>query len=266
MSTKKNAYTQIIEKVFFTHYREGIVEFTFTREELLEAARSHNIKLPKNIGDLIYFFRYRNELPDSIRTKAPKGLQWIIRPAGQAKYAFAAVLQPFIVPNENLAITKIPNATPGVIAMYALSDEQALLAILRYNRLIDIFTGVTCYSLQNHLRTFVKELGQIETDEIYVGLDKKGIHFVFPVQAKGGKDKISIVQIEQDYAMCKQKFSSLICRPIAAQFIDENLIALFELEQGDRGLCIYSEKHYLLVAPSDLSSEELAKYANRTSH
>jgi len=39
--------------------------------------------------------------------------------------------------------------------MYALGDEQALLAKLRYNRLLDIFTGVVCYSLQNHLRTNV---------------------------------------------------------------------------------------------------------------
>ncbi len=29
------------------------------------------------------------------------------------------------------------------IEMYALSDEQALLAKLRYNRLLDVFTGVT---------------------------------------------------------------------------------------------------------------------------
>ena len=45
-----------------------------------------------------------------------------------------------------------PDSTPGVIS-YALSDEQSLLATVRYNRLIDVFTGLTCYSLQNHLRT-----------------------------------------------------------------------------------------------------------------
>jgi hypothetical protein len=75
-----------------------------------------------------------------------------------------------------MAETKVPDSTPGVIAMYALSDEQALLAKLRYNRLIDIFTGVACYSLQSHLRTSVRTLGQVETDEIYIGLDKRGAH------------------------------------------------------------------------------------------
>ena len=101
-----------------------------------------------------------------------------------------------------MATTKIPDATPGIVAKYALGDEQALLARVRYNRLIDIFTGVVCYSLQNHLRTFVAGVGQIETDELYVGVDKKGAHFIFPIQAKGGSDQLNIVQIEQDFEVC----------------------------------------------------------------
>lgn len=98
-----------------------------------------------------------------------------------------------IIPAEGLVITKIPEATPGVIAKYALDDEQALLAKLRYNRLIDIFTGITCYSLQNHLRTTVSNLGQVETDEVYIGIDSRGAHYVLPVQAKGGRDKLGLV-------------------------------------------------------------------------
>jgi len=156
--------------------------------------------------------------------------------------------------------TKVPDATPGVIEMYALSDEQALLAKLRYNRLVDIFTGVTCYSLQSHLRTTVPGVGQVETDEVYVGVDRKGVHFVFPVQAKGGNDRLSTVQIEQDLAMCAHKFAGLICRPIAAQFMPGKLIALFELALSDGGIAVACEKHYRLVAPEALSPEELRRY------
>ena len=86
--------------------------------------------------------------------------------------------------------TKIPDATPGIIIKYTQGDEQALLAKIRYNRLIDIFTGVTCYSLQNHLRTTVTGIGQIETDELYIGVDRRGAQYIFPVQAKGGKDQL----------------------------------------------------------------------------
>lgn len=147
--------------------------------------------------------------------------------------------------------------------MYSFDDEQALLAKLRYNRLIDIFTGVTCYSLQNHLRTSLSEMGQIETDEIYVGVDQRGAHHVFPVQAKGGNDKLSIVQIEQDFALCKKKFPSLISRPIGAQFIEANLIALFGFEEGENGITRSMEKHYRLVPPDQITPDDLKLYQER---
>lgn len=147
--------------------------------------------------------------------------------------------------------------------MYALSDEQALLAKLRYNRLIDIFTGVACYSLQSHLRTSVPGMGQVETDEIYIGIDRRGAHYVFPVQAKGGSDTLSVVQIEQDFALCQAKFPSLICLPVAAQFMRKDLIALFLFEEGAEGVAIAGEKHYRLVPPDELTRADLEQYRSR---
>ncbi|MGH7453134.1 MAG: endonuclease, partial [bacterium] len=141
---------------------------------------------------------------------------------------------------------------------------QALLAKLRYNRLVDIFTGVTCYSLQSHLRTTVPKMGQVETDEIYIGLDRRGAHYVFPVQAKGGKDKLGIVQIEQDFAICETKFPALICRPIAAQFMTEEIITLFEFEETENGIIIASEKHYRLVPPEEMTTDDLDTYRKRS--
>ena len=163
-----------------------------------------------------------------------------------------------------LAETKIPDATPGVIIKYSLNDEQALLAKVRYNRLIDIFTSLTCYSLQNHLRTTVPHIGQVETDEIYIGIDKRGVHFVLPVQAKGESERLGIVQIEQDFAVGATKFPNLICRPIAAQFMADDLIALFEFEQTEDGVRISAEKHYKLVRPEELTPEELETYKIRS--
>ncbi len=32
-----------------------------------------------------------------------------------------------------------------------------------------------------HLRTIVKGVGQIEIDDLYIGLDKYGCHYVIPV-------------------------------------------------------------------------------------
>jgi hypothetical protein len=213
--------------------------------------------------DLIYSFRYRAELPEGIQRRAGTGETWIIRGTGSAKYEFALITEVQLTPNPNLADTKVPDATPGVVVKYALSDEQALLARVRYNRLIDIFLGVTCYSLQNHLRTTVTSIGQVETDELYVGIDKKGIHYVIPVQAKGGKDRLSVIQIEQDLAICKAKFPLLVSRPVGAQFMPDDVIALFEFEDHQNGIAISSERHYRLVAPDDVTEKDLRAYRDR---
>lgn len=260
---KANAYTQIIEYIFFKRYHKGDTEVPFKRADIIESAKKLKLKLPKNIGDVVYTFRYRASLPDSIKARAPKDTEWIIRPAGQAKYKFVTAKFSSISPSTFLTETKIPNSTPGIIESYALSDEQALLAKIRYNRLVDIFTGITCYSLQSHLRTTVLGLGQVETDEIYVGLDKKGIHYVIPIQAKGSQDRLGIVQIEQDIALCESKFPGLVAKPIGAQFVSDELIAMFELEMTDTGISVVSEKHYRLVDPSELSPEDLQSYRSR---
>jgi len=258
-----NRYARIIEKIFAAHYSADATSFVFERDEITHAAAELEIKLPKNLGDVLYSFRYCVTLPETIRATAPEGKEWVIRPAGSGRYRFEITKISHIRPSPMLAETKIPDATPGVITRYALSDEQALLAKLRYNRLIDIFTGVTCYSLQNHLRTSVPDLGQVETDEVYIGIDRRGAHFVFPVQAKGGTDTISVVQIEQDFALCARKFPAAICRPIAAQFMSDEVIALFEFELGEEGVAVTSERHYRLVPSDALSIEELLAYQNR---
>lgn len=262
--TAPNRYSQIIERIFFRYYHEGATEVQFERTDLETIAAELNIKLPKNLGDVVYSFRYRTILPESVRKKAPEGQTWIIRPAGRSIYKFVSIPDRPLVPNSILAQTKVPDATPGIVARYSLNDEQALLAKVRYNRLIDIFTGVTCYSLQNHLRTTVAEMGQVETDEIYVGVDRRGAQYVFPVQAKGGTDKLNIVQIEQDFAVCAQKFPALICQSIAAQFMEDDVIALFGFEISEDGIALTDEKHYRLVEPDQVSAEDLKTYRDRS--
>ena len=259
--TKKNRYEKIIEAIFRAHYSKGANQFDFAREEIERRAEMLRIELPKNLGDLIYSFRYRNQLPERIRRTAAKGQEWVIRPAGRGRYRFALVNTAPITPRLHAPETKIPDATPGMIAKYALSDEQALLAKVRYNRLLDIFCRVAAYSLQSHLRTTVPNMGQVETDEIYVGIHRCGAHYVFPVQAKGGKDKLSFLQIEQDVALCRHKFPRLICRPIGAQFLADDIIVLFEFREIEGVLRIVSEEHYRLVPPEQVTPDDLKTYA-----
>jgi hypothetical protein len=256
---------RLIEYLFNDNYVPGSTHFEFDRAEFEEAAQALGIKLPKNLGDIVYSFRYRAELPKSILDLAPEGMEWTIRPAGTGRYAFSLSSIMRIRPQEHLSITRLPDSTPGVIDRYALSDEQALLARVRYNRLIDIFTGLTCYSLQSHLRTTVKGMGQIESDEIYVGIDKQGAHYVVPIEAKSTSDNIGIVQIEQDFAMCEAKFAGLVALPLAAKYLRNNVIALFSFARSSAEISILSEHHYLLVPQSELTRDELERYKNLAS-
>lgn len=262
----RGAYDQVIAEVFRQRFSKGQAELSFEREELRRVADRLGVSVPKNLGDIVYTYRYRRDMPEPIRVTAPAGYEWMIEPRGSGAYAFALRPEFKIAPNPMLLQIKILDATPGIIVRYALGDEQAMLARVRYNRLIDVFTGATCYSLQSHLRSQVRGVGQIEVDEVYVGVNTHGAHFVFPVQAKGISDRIGSIQIEQDMAFCASRFPRLTCRPIAAQVMSENLIALFELARGPATLRlrILSERHYILVSPDALSSEELEVYMTQT--
>ena len=253
-------YKRLLESIFFDHWREDAQEFEFAREELIATAEKMGMSLPRNLGDVVYSVRYRTPMPERVLQTQPTGREWIIEGAGRSRYKFRLVPATRIKPNSNLAIVAIPDATPELIRAYALDDEQALLAIVRYNRLIDTFLGLTTYSLQNHLRTTVKGLGQIEIDELYVGLDKRGCHYVIPVQAKGGKDQIGVVQTTQDVRYAAQKFPGMRCRPIAAQFLDDGSVALFELVVEGETVKVAEERHYRLVPATRLDEKAIRNY------
>ena len=260
-----NRYLRLIEDIFFSKYRRGATALAFERSDLEASAEKLGVALPKNLGDVIYAIRYRIGLPEKIVRTQPRGKEWVIKGAGRSKYLIELVAINRILPNTKLLAIKIPDATPEIISAYALSDEQALLAKVRYNRILDIFLGIATYSLQNHLRTSVKGIGQVEIDEIYVGVDRNGRQYIIPVQAKGGKDQLSVVQTEQDLLCCREKFPDLICRSVSAQFIADDLIAIFELTTDDDQIRVVEEKHYRLVPASEISKKDLMLYG-RGSH
>ncbi|VVE56441.1 endonuclease [Pandoraea capi] len=260
---RPNGYESIISAIFEAHYVVGETEFEFEREEIRSTADSLGIKVPDNLGDVTYSFRYRRDLPLQIRETAAEGMEWIIQGKGRSKYLFKQVRLSRIIPRSDLVTIKVPDSTPEIIAKYAQGDEQALLAKVRYNRLVDVFLGITAYSLQNHLRTTVSGIGQIEIDEIYVGLDRYGRQFVVPVQAKGGNDKHGVVQTQQDIACCNEKFPRLLCRPVSAQFMSNGRIAMFELFVEDDEVKVVDERHYQLVSSNDITDDDLLTYSTR---
>lgn len=265
---KMSKYEEIIEHVFFNNYKKGATRVSFNREELAKASDSLKFERIKNLGDIPYSFRFRKELPESIIKAAPKNSEWIIVGSGVGLYEFRLASPAKISPTNNRQKIKIPDATPEIVKKYAPgTDEQALLTKVRYNRLVDLFSGLTCYSIQNHLRTTVENVGQIEIDEIYLGVSKKGAHYVIPCQAKSPGDRFGIVQVMQDIEFCRQRYPNALCKPMALQFLSENDVAILELAVEDNGkmftLSVVDERHYQLTGKDEISEQEITAYCQQ---
>ncbi len=168
-----------------------------------------------------------------------------------------------VEPNPWLVTNPIFDETPRYVGGVSVLDQTRLLTVLRHNRLVSLFLGLSTYSHTINYRAQMRGIGQIEIDEVYVGVDREGRQFVVPVQAKGGNDKLSAVQARQDIMCCASKFPALICRAISAQFMEGDLIALFKLTLEDGMIKVADEAHYRLVPADQISREELKTYAQR---
>jgi hypothetical protein len=233
---KATDYDKVIENIFFKKYSEnqkaGELDFTLRELELITSkllAIREVSEFIKNIPDIIYTYRSRRSLPEKILKKG----NWIIQPKGKGKYSFIKTKRyPFVEIQEGLASIDILNSLPEIVEQYIAGDEQGFLSSIRYNRLVDIFTDITCFHLQSHIRTTIAEEGQIEIDDLYVGVDQEGKRYILPLEAKGPdeRDKLGWVQISNLVKYAKQNFPTLICRPIAAKPVSKTKICLVEFE------------------------------------
>src|SRR5688572_1794540 len=99
---KPTRYVSIITTIFQRHFRPDSTQFGFTRDEFVATAKNLGIDLPKNLGDLLYSFRFRTELPAEIIATAPPGKEWLIELAGRGRYRFRLAPINRIVPRSNL--------------------------------------------------------------------------------------------------------------------------------------------------------------------
>lgn len=254
-------YDTLIARVFFDNYKEGCESVLFSRDDLEDVNTTKALNI-KNLGDVLYSYLHRKPLPSEIINTAPQGRHWTIRHKGKSEYAFELTRMPNITPTENLITIKIPDSTPEIISAATRNDEQALLAKVRYNRLIDIFLGLTSYSLQSHLRTSVPNIGQVEVDEIYIAIDQNGRQYVIPVEAKGCHDELGIGQIEHGLAVCKDGWSDYIPIAIGIQFMTDDTIVMFELTMQDEEVRVVKERRYQLVPSAQITEHDRKLFAS----
>lgn len=240
-----DAYSKAIEAVFQERYSPNSNVIPFTRRDLEKACACHSIK---NIGDVLYTFRSRQQLPESIRITANNGYYWVIEFTGKGKYQFAQWSICHILPNKLLEPIAVHDCTPSPVSECLAADEQGMLARMRHNGILDMFLGIKTTHLQSHLRTSIPGVGQIEIDDMYVGVNSKDQRVIIPVQAKSQHDLVSAVQSAQDIRYCAQVHPAHICRAVAAKALEPRVVALFELEEQRPGhISVLNEQHFRFI-------------------
>jgi len=245
----EHRYDKLILALFNYLFRQGKTELEFTREQLVATARKLNFEI-KNIGDVVYTYQSRRPMPLAIRSLG----EWIIRSKGTAKYSFQLLEGGGRVAiSPHLEETEIPHAIPEIVERHVPQDEQGSLTKARYNRLIDVFTRLTAFHLQSHIRTQLVGIGQIEIDDLYVALDREGKEYVIPVEAKGPTGNVNLQQIQKSILYAKRAFPKMICKPVALQEIAGGVYALFEFkpETELNKIKVVAEKKYILIREDD---------------
>ncbi|GJL67713.1 MAG: hypothetical protein NPIRA06_03480 [Nitrospirales bacterium] len=135
--------------------------------ELVRYGISKRELVLKNFPDALYTFRARADLPNEILSDG----HFAIIGKGKGKYAFVRIPIPnrFRFPPA-ISSERISDKTPSWVNPYMGHDEQGMLTRIQTNDLIAKYLGLTStFRLQSHLRIGVKNYGQVEVDELYVG-------------------------------------------------------------------------------------------------
>lgn len=267
---RKQLYENILRELFFgpafcNHARDpSRTEMRFTTDDIEAAKGKFTTERIGNVGDVTYAYRQRRPLPPDIAVTAAKGKVWVIEGVKRGTHAFRQVSDNQIAFTRGKKVIDILDATPEIVKQFpSFRDEQALLTIVRYNRLVDLFLGITAYPVQSHLRTTVRTpdgARQIEIDELYVGHDQDGRQYLIPVQAKRNDETITAGQVKADILFCRQRIESLpdladmSYKSVGVQFTESDdfrKIAFMEFDLQEGEPVSVREIHYALMEVGD---------------
>lgn len=245
---KKKSYDQAIIAVFNQVYSPGLHRLPFSKEHLVEVCRDLGLVI-NNIPDVPYHYRTgRSDLPAELLDTG----NWVIEGAGKGRYAFVKLQRaPYIDIPDDLYCTEIPEATPDIVLKYGGVDEQAVLTKVRYNRLVDTFLSMTAYHLQGHVRSSLTGIGQVEVDDLYVGVDADGNWYVIPLEAKsvGAKERLGVIQVRQMILFAKQYCPELDVRAVGIKPLDDGSYVFLEFDDEAEleGISVKRYARYKLV-------------------
>jgi len=242
----KSKAARILLRIVERNRVAGTDEVEFTTKNISSVAAELGLDYG-NPHDLVYYFRRRKSLPQELAGEGFSEIKTL------AKGRFVLLKSPVVssIPfPQDIAVTDIPDATPQIIYDRCGSDEQALLARVRYCRLVDCFTGLAAWHLQGHCRTTIGSGIQVEIDEFYLGCNLDGEWFSIPVEAKTRRERGGIArdQIASMARFSTENHPDLKCRPLVAKELSDGTILLIEMSPTaeSRDVAIVNVRRYLL--------------------
>jgi hypothetical protein len=222
-------YVPILREIVRRKYEPGIQRIEFTMREIKQVAAELGIEVG-NAADMIYRMRSRTRLPDDI---LDLGFT-VLRGTGRGRYALEVGGEALVHLPEH-EVFDHNDQTPLPVRRLLpenLSelDEQGLLTMVSYCKLLDHFTGLTVYRLRSHVRKSVPGIGQAELDEIDVGvaLRDDDLPVVFPIEAKAADEVINRVQVATAVAYCETYFVGHEIRPIVVKLTYDGIVHFLE--------------------------------------
>ncbi|HEX2763218.1 MAG TPA: hypothetical protein VHM92_05150 [Allosphingosinicella sp.] len=236
-------YVPVILKLFRDRYRPGASSIIFSLDDVrnaVEAVRSESAApdriSSRNPADVVYRMRSRTKLPAEI---LDKGFH-VLRPIGRGQYQFErATTGIFEVPvsEPTAAIDLTPTPVRRLLPeTMAEMDEQAVLTIASYCKLLDHFTGMKIYRLRSHVRKSVPGVGQAELDAIDVGIAAADdeLPVVFPIEAKAVADALNRVQIHNMIRYTQHYLPGLALRPLAIKVDYQSVVHIMEFNVAQK--------------------------------
>ena len=222
-------YVPILREIVRRSYSEGAQRIEFTKQDIEAVADELGIKVG-NAADLVYRMRSRTRLPDDI---LDLGFT-VLRGIGRGRYvlevggeAVMRVPEHDVLDHNDQTPLPVRRLLPEDLAEL---DEQGLLTMVSYSKLLDHFTGLTVYRLRSHVRKSVPGVGQAELDEIDVGVALRDdeVPVVFPIEAKAADEVINRVQVATMVAYCHTHFVGHEVRPIVVKITYDGVLHFIE--------------------------------------
>lgn len=222
-------YVPILREIVRRGYSPGMQRLEFTKQDVELVAAELGLKVG-NAADVIYRMRSRTRLPDDI---LDLGFT-VLRGIGRGRYALEVGGEAVVHLPEHDVFDhndQTPLPVRRLLPENILElDEQGLLTVMSYCKLLDHFTGLTVYRLRSHVRKSVPNIGQAELDEIDVGvaLRDDDVPVVFPIEAKAADEVINRVQIATAVAYCETYFPGHEIRPIVVKLTYDGVLHFLE--------------------------------------